>query len=105
MQNVHYALDLGENGCFFFLPESYTPTYQSAQDYCNAIGNEYGREIGLAEIYNQETQDLVSQHASQINSDFDWWLGAVSSDKGQVSESKVHPQQKRYTHLPLYVMK
>jgi len=77
-------LDAGEKGCFKFAEGAYTPTWQGAQDYCNDLGS----DIWLAEINDEETQDLLSQHGKDLqrmakNSNLDWWLGAVSSDKGE----------------------
>ena len=67
-------------GCYFFDQHAYTPTWQMAQDYCTSLGPDYG----LAEIYDEETHELIRNHGTNIGSNFDWWLGAVSSDKGQV---------------------
>ena len=43
-----------------------------AQDYCTSLGPDYG----LAEIYDEETHDLIRNHGTDIGSNFDWWLGA-----------------------------
>ena len=56
-----------------------------AQDHCTSLGPEYG----LAEIYDEETHELIRNHGTNIGSNFDWWLGAVSADKGQVYDKKV----------------
>ena len=77
-------LDLGENGCFYFAKQANTPTWQKAQNFCNNLGDEIGGDVSLAEIHNHKTQEKLAQRGSKINTGFDWWLGAVSSDKGQV---------------------
>jgi len=70
---------LHSKGCYFFDQHAHTPTWQMAQDYCTSLGPDYG----LAEIYDEETHELIRNHGTNIGSNFDWWLGAVSSDKGQ----------------------
>ena len=51
-----------------------------AQGYCTSFGPDYG----LAEIYDEETHELIRNHVTNIGLNFNWWIGAVSSDKGQV---------------------
>ena len=51
-----------------------------AQGYCTS----FGRDYGLVEIYDEETHDLIRNHVTNIGLKFNWWIGAVSSDKGQV---------------------
>ena len=74
-------MDAGEKGCFKFVDDAYTPTWQEAQDYCNGLGS----DVWLAEVNDKETHELLSQAGKALNSNLDFWLGAVSSDKGEVS--------------------
>ena len=73
-------MDAGEKGCFKFADDAYTPTWQEAQDYCNGLGS----DVWLAEVNDKETHELLSQSGKALNSNLDFWLGAISSDKGEV---------------------
>ena len=52
-------------------------SWQKAQEYCENLG------AWLAEIHDQDTFNLLSQHGKSLNPNLDWWLGA--SDQEQVS--------------------
>ena len=67
-------------GWYYFDQFAYTSTWQNAQGYCTSFGPDYG----LAEIYDEETHELIRNHVTNIGLNFNWWIGAVSSDKGQV---------------------
>ena len=67
----------GEKGCFFFAKDVSIEDWDEAQNYCKNL------ESGawLAEIHDQETWTVLSDHGKSINSNLDWWLGASDRDE------------------------